>query len=620
MNLTGKQKKYIKKNLRKKQLEKIANDLNISKKEILAFLKSSWRKEKYQKFISSQQKLASFNFKSWFIKNRLSLACLSLLVIITYINSIQNNFVSDDISGILKNRQLSKIKYVFANRFSFFYTLIHYLIANIFGRSPAAFRIFNILSHLGSTLSLYFLVFLISGPSIALFSSLLFAVHPILTESVTWISGGYYSYSAFLILLSFSSYILSSKKKSQKYYFVSVFLYFLALSTSEKVLAFPIVLSFYEFTFGKLKTNWKKLVPFVALSGFWTFYLLKGFGTRVAILQNKFYQQPKQINNHLQLITTFIRQAPIAITSYLQLIFWPKNLTLYHSEMSFTITEYLFRLCFFASFLIITLYAFKKNRPLFFWLSFFIICLSPTLTPLGVSWVVAERYVYLGSAGIFVAFSFGIKKLMEIEKLRTPIIALFVLIIISLSIRTIIRNKDWQNQDTLWLATAKTSPSSPQNHNNLGDLFARHGQFKKSIAEFKKAIALKPNYGDAYHNLANIYHQTKKDNLAIQNYQKALSFNPNLWQSHQNLAAIFFRRKNYQLSLQHLLAAIKINPQNSELYTNLGLVYFKLNKKEKAQEALQKAIQLDPKNIKAQQALSSLLRRENENKPKQSTK
>ena len=97
----------------------------------------------------------------------------------------------------------------------------------------------------------------------------------------------------------------------------------------------------------------------------------------------------------------------------------------------------------------------------------------------------------------------------------------------ALSVRTITRNADWKNQDTLWLATAKTSPSSPQNHNNLGDYYGRQGDLEKAAEEFKTAIKLKPNYGDAYHNLANIYHQMGEDDLAIENYRKALSFNPN---------------------------------------------------------------------------------------------
>jgi protein O-mannosyl-transferase len=44
-----------------------------------------------------------------------------------------------------------------------------------------------------------------------------------------------------------------------------------------------------------------------------------------------------------------------------------------------------------------------------------------------------------------------------------------------------IRNSDWQNQDTLWIATGKTAPSDPKTHNNLGDLYGRHGDLDRAI-------------------------------------------------------------------------------------------------------------------------------------------
>lgn len=603
MVLTGKQKKYLKKHLRRKPLGKIAADLGVSEEEILKFLKSYWRKEKYQKFLAKQQRKISqdypFDLKKWFIKNRLALIALVLLVFIAYANSINNVFVSDDIDGILKNPHLDEAKYIFANPFSFFYTLIHYLINKGFGRTPAFYRIANIFSHLGTTLTLYLLLRLSNlNNKIAIFAASIFAVHPILTESVTWISGGYYSYSALLVLLSFSIYIFSSGNKKSKYYLLSIFLYFLALSTSEKVIAFPIILFFYEFSLGKTKINWKKIIPFVILSGIWTLYLLGGFSTRVASLKTEFYQKPQ--------ITNPLIQIPIAITSYLELIFWPKALTLYHSEMTFSQTEYFLKLGMFILFLGLIAYFFKKNRQILFWLSFFIIALLPTLTPFGVSWIVAERYIYLGAIGIFVVIASFFDKLTQIKKLKPWPIAIFALIIIALSARTIVRNFDWKNQDTLWLATAKTSPSSPQNHNNLGDYYARHGNYEKAIEEFKIAIELQPNYGDAFHNLANVYHQINKDNLAIENYQKALSFNTNLWQSHQNLAAIYFEHQDYQSTEQHLLKAVEISPDNPILYLNLGVVYLELQDTPKAKQVLQQVLQLDPQNEKAKQILMGL--------------
>lgn len=217
----------------------------------------------------------------------------------------------------------------------------------------------------------------------------------------------------------------------------------------------------------------------------------------------------------------------------------------------------------------------------------------------------AERYVYLGALGVFVLIGLGIQKIGEIAKNQKIAYLIFALIILCLSTRTIIRNLDWRNQDTLWLATAKTSPSSSQNHNNLGDLYGRRGEYEKAVEEFKIAIKLKPNYADAYHNLANTYYQMGKDDLALENYQKALEFNPNLWQSHQNLAAIYFNQGKGQQAKEELEKAIVIDSQNVNLYINLAIVYRKLGEKEKASQALQQTLTLDPQNQKAKQLLLS---------------
>lgn len=602
MSFTGKQKKYLKKNLKRFPLAKIATHLGVSEKEILNFLKSHWRKEKYQKFITKEKdtpkmsgrQTTRFSLKKWFKQNWKMLTFLTILVLGVYINSLGNDFLSDDIAAIKDNPEIHKISYFWKAPYfkSSPSLLIIFLTNKFFGFKPAFYRLPNILFHLGSVWTIYLLITLFFRSPIPLFTASIFAVHPILTEAVTWISGSPYSNSAFFILLSFLLYLLSP------YYLTSLFSFYASLVFSEKVFVFPIALSLYEFCLGNLKNNWRKLIPFWLLGGFWAFYLLGSVGTRITSLETNFYQRPT--------ITNPLIQVPIAITSYLKLIFWPKNLTLYHSEMMFTQLEYFLRLGGTILFLAAIFYFIKKDRRISFWLSFLIITLLPTLTPLSIAWVVAERYVYLGSLGIFVFVAWLIAKAGQLAKNKKVSWIILAVVLISLSIRTIVRNTDWKNQDTLWLATAKTSPSSAQNHNNLGDYYARHGNHEKAIEEFKIAIELQPNYGDAFHNLANVYHQIKKDDLAIENYQKALSFNPNLWQSHQNLAAIYFEHQDYQSAEQHLLKAVEINPDNPILYLNLGVVYLKLQDIPKAKQALQQVLRLDPQNEKAKQILMNL--------------
>lgn len=610
MNLNHSQKKYLKKSLKQIPLADIAKNLGVSEKELLLYLKSQWSKEKYQKFINQQKReekpetkilITNLNLKTIFVDNWKVFALLAFLTLAVYFNSLGNDFVSDDFSAIRDNPNLGKIAPLFKPPYFNinFRALINFLTDKIFGLNPMFYRLSNIFFHLGSAWIIYILVGFFFNPLVSFIAASLFAVHPVLIEGVTWISGGPYSNGAFFLLLSFLAYILANKNKSLKIYLSSLFSFYLALLFSEKLIIFPLILLIYEFFIanGSLKNNWKKLTPFFGLSLLWVFYLFYLLPMRSTALETMYYQKPGFYNPLIQI--------PIAVTSYLELIFWPKNLTLYHSEMSFTQAEYFLRVIIFLLFLGLIIFSFKKDRRIFFWLSFFLISLLPTLNPLGVSWVVAERYVYLGSIGIFAAGAFLIAYLGKKTSQPKLVYVVLTILIFSFGIRTILRNNDWKNQDTLWLATAKTSPSSPQNHNNLGDYYARQGNFEKAVEEFQTAIKLLPNYGDAYHNLGNTYQQMQKDDQAIESYKKALEFNPNLWQSYQNLAAVYFKQGKFNLAKEELEKAIAVNPNNSNLYVNLAIVYLKLNDSINAKKTLNQALLLDPQNPQAKQLLQS---------------
>ncbi len=580
MNLNKKQRKYLRKYLDKKTVEEVAFDLKIPVEEITKYL-SQGHKNSLQN--SLEKKILDFNFWEWLYKNRLIIILLISLAFLAYFNSIDNSFVSDDIAAIPQNENLNNFGYVTANPQAFTRNLLYYSINKVWGLNPAPYRLIGILSHLGTVLVGYLLIWIVVDPISAVISACLFAVHPILIEGVAWISGGLYAQYSFFIILAILFYIFSIKNK--RFYLFSLTSMVMALFLSEKAIVFPFILLAFFIFFKDTFKNWKKLIAPFVISSIWGLFYLFAIPKRIVALQTQSPQPTGDMNPLLQI--------PIAISSYLKLIFWPDKLTLYHSEMVFSIGQYLISLFILALIFIIIFVSFKKRSLIFFWLSLFIISLLPTLTPLGISWIVAERYVYLGTLGIIVAFAMLLKKLAEKESLKAVVFIFCSLLTASLLLRTIIRNNDWQDQDALWLATAETSPSSSQNHNNLGDLYGRQGNYEQAFEEFKKAIELNPMYADAFHNLANTYQQTGQTELAIENYLKATGFNPGLWQSWQNLAAIYFNQQDFETASEYQKKAVEVNPNNAYLHFNLGTIYQQNNQQEKANQEFQKAVELD---------------------------
>lgn len=532
-----------------------------------------------------------------FIKqNILSLLILTTLVLLSYINCLNNAFLSDDLPSIVNNPYVGNLTYSLSqNPFGFIRLTLYWTAFHINGLNPVFFRLINIFLHLGNIYLLYFIISLLAQKRIAFFATAIFAIHPLLTESITWISGGGYPQYTFFFLLSFLFYILSNKNRS--YFIFSIIFYFLS-AVSNHAMSASIILIYplYEFAFGNFKKNWIKTVPFILICCIFLIRIFYYLPERENTLQSVHYQE-RGVDNIFVLV-------PIAITSYLNLIFYPKDLTLYHSELALSQAAFSLSALEFIAFIGIIIFAFKKDRKLFFWLALFFISLLPTLTPFRLNWVVAERYVYLGSIGIIVPLVIFLDKIFFKKGLKSSFYIILTLIIMLLSVRTIIRNIDWKNEDNLWIATGKTSPSSPNTHNNLGDVYGRNGDKQAALREFQKAIEIKPNYADAYHNLANTYREIGQMDKALENYQKASRYNPNLWQSYQNMAAIYFNEKQYNKALENMQKAINAYPTNIQLRNNLGIILLSLGQKDKAKVTFQLVLSVDPGNQFASQGLA----------------
>lgn len=526
-----------------------------------------------------------FSLKKFFVMNRWYLLLLLGLVFLCYVNALGNNFVSDD-RGLVLNMPIWDASTILSNPYPLIRQFLYLAVYKIGGLNPALFRLSNVIFHAGVVILIYTILGIMQKPKIGILAASLFAVHPILVESVTWISAGVHIQYSFFFLLSLLFYILP--KKNIPKYIASLIFYVFALLSSEKAVVLALAFPLFEFCFGSLMRSWKRIIPYFILSGFWVLLYLRLFTLRAGFFEGQQSIDPAIVNP--------LFQVPIAISSYLQLFFWPNELTLYHTELSFTLFEYIVRTIFLIVFFGAIVYFFKRNRFIFFWFTFFLVTLLPTINPFVHAWIVAERYVYLGTVGIVVSVAMIFAKLGKNVKFKRGMYIVFSLIILSLTIRTIARNIDWTDEDHLWLSAARTSPSSSQNHNNLGDYYGRHGDLENSVREFKRAITLKPNYADAYHNLGNAYRDMGKLDEALKSYEKALLIEPRLWQSYQNIAAIYYSQKNVDKAIEYLQKGITVNPKDPNLYVVLAVVYYKLGEKDQASETLTTALKIDPNN------------------------
>jgi hypothetical protein len=170
-------------------------------------------------------------------KHKGKLIFLFFLVVFTYFNSLNNEFVSDDIFGIVNNEKLGDFGQVLANPFYFMRPLEYFIVFHLFGKNAMYFRIVSLVSHLLVVWGIYALAGLLIGEYVGLLAAVLFAVHPLGVEAVSWISAGGYVQMAAFGVWSLVFWVLAIFNKGVtfvKYYVWSVLLLVLALFSMER--------------------------------------------------------------------------------------------------------------------------------------------------------------------------------------------------------------------------------------------------------------------------------------------------------------------------------------------------------------------------------------------------
>lgn len=548
------------------------------------------------KSISDFSSLWSFAQRNW-----LYFAIPAALVVVVYLNSLPNGFVSDDKGLQQEGSNMLSYRFIFGTEYGgplgFLRYLLYAIIFVVGGVNAFLFRFSNILFHLGNTVLLFSIITLLSKKRIALLAASLFAVHPILLESVTWISGGGYAQYSFFFLVSFLLYIFADRAGKRNYYYFSLGAFVLALLSFNRAMTLAPVFFLYELAFGDIKKHWKRTLPYLGLSMIWALVYGLQLASRVQLVT-----KGTNVTN-----TTYnpLFQIPFSISSYLYLMVWPDQLSFYHSNIQTTPAEMVLRWLVLLTLIGGIIYSFFKNKTIFFWLSFFVVSIAIYLLPLQIAWLVAERYVYIGTIGILVLIALFFNWLLKFKKANVFIYIVFFTIVSLLGVRTIIRNFDWQNEDTLMTSTLRTNPENAKVHNHIGTIYGRKKDYVNAMKEFEIAQKLDPELPDSYHNMGNAFYEQKMSDKAIPLLEKALQVDPNHWESYQLLANIYYDLGDFKKVAENIQKILPINP-NPALYSNLGIIYLKLGDKEKAKEAFTMALKLDPNQGTAAQALSDL--------------
>ncbi len=457
------------------------------------------------------------------------------------------------------------------------------------------YHLTNILLHILVALAIFWLInVLYDDWLLSLFTSLLFIVHPIHIEAVTYISGRADPLATIFILLCFIFYLKSLRLNSKTLYVPMLLSYSLALLSRENSLILPLVLLAYHYSFKqRLKSGQFLAILIVALSYiFFRFTLLKS------------------LLPHPGISTTIIQRLPgffAAIADYTRLLFFPFHLHMEYGNRLFNFTHPQVIL---GILILLTLFIYgfkqrKNNSLIFFSISWFLITLLPSSNLYPTNAYMAEHWLYLPSVGFFLIIAKGLSYLCKTRQLKTLGIVLIISLLTFYSYLTIKQNRYWRRPITLYERTLNYVTDSPGVYSSLGLAYFDIGNHKKAIASYKKAIKLDPNFEDAYNNLGFVYNTIGRYDEAIELLKKVIRINPNYVGAYNNLGNAYYALGNKKEAINLFKRALTINPNYVKAYNNLAISYDDLGQEKQAILLFKKAIELNPDYARAYSNLGS---------------
>lgn len=476
----------------------------------------------------------------------------------------------------------------------------------------------------------------------ALFAGLIFLVHPLATQAVTYISQRYTSLATLFFVASIVCYLKARSVilcqsahtfaswssffsiNHLAWYTLCVLTATLAMLTKEMALTLPVVIVLIEFLF--VQHDFKSLgrraiylLPFL-MTGLIIPYahvvVLKASNldaiTELVSDIDRFL--PRWASEQLSRETYFFSQIGIIWGIYLRLLVWPWGQNIEHDfHVSSSLLDHttLIASLGIVGLTALAVWTYRRYRLIAFGILWFFVTLAVTSSIIPNKIFVAEHRAYLPMIGLAFVTA-GIYRYLRRPRMFWTIL---VSITVLLSILTFMRNRVWKDELSLWGDALKKSPGLSRPYNNYADALKKAGRLDEAITLYKRALAmpyvpLKTGAGHdliALNNLGNIYVEKGMYEEALKYYQAVIEQAPDsALDVYFNMGNLFVELRQYGNAIQAYQKALEVDPQDVDAYTNLGGVWMALQMYDDAEAALKKAVQLSPEGAEAYLSLGSL--------------
>ncbi len=492
----------------------------------------------------------------------------------------------------------------------------------LYQTDPLGFHLTNVLLHGANCLVFYLIARrLLSAPGAALLAALFYAVHPLQSDVVNWVSARGDLLMALTLGLAFWCHLQSRPPDSSPLWrWGAWFLYGASLLAKETgivlsglVLCHDLLLerphhlakeSLSRFALNWFKRYWGYLAVLLILLSLRAYVVGSASGGPASA----------NLLAPLDPAQRFFTMGAIFLR-YLYLIVVPLDLCADYSPASIASVTSPFDPGFLAGLAcaVLLLYLPWRGGPLVRFLAvFFWLALLPTtnlffLAPSAM----AERYLYLAIQPLSLAFGLAVQTWghqPRLPQLQTIGKGLVILLLLAYGARTNARNTDWHSDYTLFSAVLEHYPRNARAHENLAHALYRDGSPKEALAHYKSAIAINPTTVRLHFNLGLFYSAQQRPAEAAQAFQTALALNPEHTKSHYNLGLLYQKSGHPDKALPHYRQALQQDPHHIRAAYNLARASERTGRPKEALALYQQVIAADSTAPQALQALHHIRR------------
>ena len=565
-------------------------------------------KKKPQKISPAERLVTPFEegFKiSWWIWIGLAAFLLTILV---YSSALNAPFAFDDQNQIFLDPNASQIPISgWFGTTRGLTTLSYWLNYRLGGTEPSGYHWLSLLLHLANSVLVTAIIRKLLQQSgtlgvhrdaLATFCGLVFLLHPLQTEAVTYVASRSEVLAVFLLWGAFGHFLYRKRVEASWYDAVVIFALFgLACLSKEYSIVFPalLLLSDYYwnpgFTISGIRGNWR-LYGLVSVAG------IAGLVIVIRVLM-----QATTVGfgfKDLSVTDYFLTQCRV-VWMYILKFIVPFGQTVdYDFPVSHSFADPLALLGLIGLLATtVAAFLFRKQYPLasYGWLIFFVL-LAPTSSFLPIRDIVAERRVYLPSLALLLICVEFLRRIRWSYMTQAALLG----VVLVCAYLTSERNNVWSSAENLWRDAAAKAPDKSRPHYQLGRIQYEKGHFDAAVAEYETAArtggldyTLLVNWGLALDDSGHTKEALEKLNQAAQIHPDAHVYS--------QLARAYGRSKQNEKALEALTQVERLDPSFEMGYVYRGNIYLDEGDPVKAAAEYNRALAINPSNRPAQEGL-----------------